>query len=226
MRSSWPATTDFLSGFSETISSLGGKVSDTYDDGKRLFVRSTLPGVRNVNAGDGLQGGVAMRATDHDLHIHPYVFRQVCRNGAIFAQAIGSTKIVANDALTTETILTQAQHAILACCQPDVFAQTAEQMRSAAGEPNLNFVLNVLPLLGRIARNMPGVIESFLKRLEDDGDRSRYGVMNAVTAIARDTRDPEQRWRLEELGGGIAALRLPTPAPRPIVARRREPVYA
>ena len=30
--------------------------------------------------------------------------------------------------------------------------------------------------------------------------------MNAVTSVARDTRDPETRWRLEELGGGIAIL--------------------
>ena len=27
--------------------------------------------------------------------------------------------------------------------------------------------------------------------------------MNAVTSVARDTRDPELRWRLEEFGGGI-----------------------
>ncbi len=28
--------------------------------------------------------------------------------------------------------------------------------------------------------------------------------MNAVTSVARDTRDPVTRWRLEELGGQIA----------------------
>jgi hypothetical protein len=30
--------------------------------------------------------------------------------------------------------------------------------------------------------------------------------MNAITSLARDTRDPERRWRLEELGGGMLAL--------------------
>jgi hypothetical protein len=36
--------------------------------------------------------------------------------------------------------------------------------------------------------------------------------MNAVTSVARDTRDPELRWRLEEFGGGIPALaRDPSP---------------
>jgi hypothetical protein len=29
--------------------------------------------------------------------------------------------------------------------------------------------------------------------------------MNAVTSVARDTADPEVRWPLEEMGGGICA---------------------
>ena len=42
-------------------------------------------------------------------------------------------------------------------------------------------------------------------------DRSRYGLMNAVTAVARDTRDPEIRWGLEEFGGGLAVGCRPGP---------------
>jgi hypothetical protein len=44
-------------------------------------------------------------------------------------------------------------------------------------------------------------------------DRSGYALMNAVTSVARDTRDPELRWRLEEFGGGIAAHLEPEPEP-------------
>ena len=42
--------------------------------------------------------------------------------------------------------------------------------------------------------------------------------MNAVTSLVRDTRDPEVRWRLEELGGGIPALVAPTRKPDSSVA--------
>jgi hypothetical protein len=48
--------------------------------------------------------------------------------------------------------------------------------------------------------------------------------MNAVTSVARDTRDPETRWRLEELGGAIAA-RLPR-APKAAPAAARPAVWA
>ncbi len=40
-------------------------------------------------------------------------------------------------------------------------------------------------------------------------DHSAFDLMNAVTAVARDQRDPEVRWRLEELGGGVPALKFP-----------------
>ena len=44
-----------------------------------------------------------------------------------------------------------------------------------------------------------------LDRFLDEGDLSRYGLMNATTSLVRDTTDPDLRWRLEELGGEVAA---------------------
>jgi hypothetical protein len=43
-----------------------------------------------------------------------------------------------------------------------------------------------------------------------DPDRSAFGLLNAVTSVARETRDPETRWRLEELAGGMPAWLLQT----------------
>ena len=74
--------------FAEEIAALDGKVSDTFDDGERLFVRSILPGVEEVRAKDCVEGGVALRMSGGEAWVHPYVVRQVCSNGAIMAQAI------------------------------------------------------------------------------------------------------------------------------------------
>ncbi|MFZ5831522.1 MAG: hypothetical protein ACOY3P_15670, partial [Planctomycetota bacterium] len=41
---------------------------------------------------------------------------------------------------------------------------------------------------------------------EQEGDDSVFGLMNAVTSVARDEPDPQIRWDLEELGGSIPAL--------------------
>jgi hypothetical protein len=52
-----------------------------------------------------------------------------------------------------------------------------------------------------------------MERFFQEGDRSRLALMNAVTSVARDTPDPEVRWRLEELGGGIPVGRAPVLQP-------------
>jgi hypothetical protein len=45
-------------------------------------------------------------------------------------------------------------------------------------------------------------------------ERTQFGLMQSITAVARDQRDPEVRWRLEELGGGVPVLNLPAHGPR------------
>ena len=63
-------------------------MTDTFDDGERLFVRSVVPQRRGRSGPTtGLQGGVALRASGGDVWVHPYVFRLVCTNGAIMAHA-------------------------------------------------------------------------------------------------------------------------------------------
>jgi hypothetical protein len=47
-------------------------------------------------------------------------------------------------------------------------------------------------------------MQEIMGRFFGDEDRTRFGLMNAVTSVARDTSDPETRWNLEELGGAVA----------------------
>ncbi len=85
-------------------------------------------------------------------------------------------------------------------------------MRSAS-EVQADFALTLMPFLSRLpargdaARLLCDVMDRFI----NDADPSRFGLMNAVTSVARDTSDPEMRWRLEELGGAIPAGQHPIP---------------
>ncbi len=84
-------------------------------------------------------------------------------------------------------------------------------MRTAC-EVQANLALNLLPLLTRFAASTgPEVLSRVMDQFFREEDRSQFGLANAVTAVARDTRDPDTRWRLEELGGGIAAGIVPRP---------------
>src|SRR5262245_18354226 len=102
--------------FTEEIAAREGVVTDAYDDGARLFTRSILAWVEEVRPGDGPQGGVAMRATEREAWLHPYVFRQVCRNGAIWAQAIQTQHVEGLDQLSPEEADTTLREAVRACC--------------------------------------------------------------------------------------------------------------
>jgi hypothetical protein len=113
------------------------------------------------------------------------------------------------------------------CCDPDVFYTNVRKMRDVTlSEADL--IINVMGFLSRLPggsdpRILQNIIESFCR----EGDRSQFGLANAVTAVARDTMDPEVKWDLEELGGSLALAR-PTP-PRgggtPIkAAKSRRPV--
>lgn len=204
--------------FAGEVVAAGGTVSDTFADGSRLFTRSILPRVEEVRPKDRVQGGVALRATLSEVWVHPYVFRQVCRNGAIMAQALQTRHLVLEDHSSDEAA-EAVREAIGACCADEAFTTAAEQMRSAQ-EVQADAALNLLPWLSRFPEVMRGqFLTEIMSRFFQEPDRSRFALMNAVTSLARDTRDPELRWRLEELGGGIPAEREPGPRPEPAAAR-------
>jgi hypothetical protein len=197
--------------FAKEITAAGGTVTETLLVGDKLFLRSTLPAVREVRAGDKLQAGVALRATDREVRVHPYVFRQVCRNGAIVAHALQSRHVRADALANREEADAAVSEAVRVCCEDEAFTEASGDM-NAARDKVADVTLNLLPVLSRLRPELGTQIFSMIvERFFDGEDASRYGLMNAVTSVARDTADPEVRWDLEELGGGIPVGRPPAP---------------
>src|SRR4051812_32295107 len=83
----WFSTTDILRVIEVEVADPGGRVTDVFDDGDRLFARALLPEERQVRRGDRLQGGVALMVAGNEVRVCPYVFRQVCSNGAIMPRS-------------------------------------------------------------------------------------------------------------------------------------------
>jgi hypothetical protein len=210
-----PSTAQLQELFGEEVGALGGTVSDKYNDGRRLYLRAILPGIQEVRPKDKVQGGVALRATGRQVRVHPYVYRQVCRNGAVMAQAFGTrvvdrleeTPFGAPVEYEVGEVLAEIRSVVQACCAPEIFAANTELMRSAV-DIDADMLLNTLPGLLQVAEGFGrDVANQILARYLGDGeDRTAFGLMNAVTSLARDTEDPELRWSLEELGGGVPAL--------------------
>jgi len=218
----WLTTREIGVLFAEELAEVGGKVRETYDDGTLLFSRSILPGTQEVGKGDRVQGGVAIKAIEGDILVHPYVFRQVCKNGAIRAQAIQTRHLSRDDFPfgDEEVVARSLREAVRASCAEDAFSASVEEMRSAR-EMEADMALAMMPLIASLPpKAAADVVQLIMRRHNDGRDRSGFGLMNAVTSVARDTRDPELRWRLEEFGGGIPAL-LRCPQPRPGALRTK-----
>jgi hypothetical protein len=208
-----PATQDIDATVVDELAFLGGSVSDRYDDGRRLFLRARLPIRDEVRPKDIVEGGIAVRTVGREIEVCPYLFRQVCKNGAIMPQVAEARRIGLVDyAASSETIEAandQVREAVRACSAGEVFDQIARRVRAATTREVPSDIAQVLHFLSmrRLLRSdlIDEIVEAFLA----DNDRSAFGLMNAVTSVARDQEDPEIRWQLEELGGGVPAMKFP-----------------
>ena len=88
-----PATEDIGATVVEELDLVGGTVTDRFDDGRRLFLRAILPISDEVRPKDVVEGGIAVRAVGQQIEVCPYLFRQVCRNGAIMPQVTETRRI-------------------------------------------------------------------------------------------------------------------------------------
>src|SRR5262245_39738744 len=120
-----------LEAFNEGIAAHGGRVTDTFEDGRRLFAKSVLPREEEVRPKDRVQGGVALKATKEGVWLLPYVYRQICSNGAITATTVDSRSLGALHELESETAVERIHEGIAACCEPAVFLGSVRKMRSA-----------------------------------------------------------------------------------------------
>ena len=204
--------------FGEEVMRVGGRVTEAFLDEARYVGRSVLPDTRDVAPGDRVQGGVAVMAVNGEIRVHPYVFRLICTNGAIRAHAVQTRRIAAPKwPVEIEEARESLREAVQVCARLETFAAGVGEMRSAM-DVEADNALSLLPYLSRVpAAIREQLLALVLQRFTDEGDRSRFGLMNAVTSVARDTRDPDVRWRLEELGALVpVAPRSPS-----LVARER-----
>jgi hypothetical protein len=211
--------------FSEELQTVRGKIRERCCHGKNLFLKAVLPWEERIRDGDPVQAGVALRTTRRQIRVHPYVLRLVCINGFIVTRAVGSktidVEVDSTDDSEAAAVREQLRGTIRACSRPvkglDLLLsgrleKLMEQMKSA-GRLDVDRVL--ADLEARIlsiepydteapaidGRDIAGRIRQQLTR--EDG-RTRFGLMNAVTAVAREAENPELKWRLEEIGGSIA----------------------
>jgi hypothetical protein len=213
-----PAAPEVREAFEQEVVSLGGVVTGVVAEGDLLFARAVLPRSEPVRVDDNVHGGVAVRTHDTEILVHPYTYRVVCANGAIAAYTTASRVVervdLAAPTVAIEAVLEDLRAAVRECAVPAMLDATVSRMREAT-QREADVMLQLMPVLPHMPPGIrASVLRTIVRRFEAEGDRSMFGLMNALTSVARDTADPETRWRLEDLGGGMLA-RLPE-RPKPV----------
>jgi hypothetical protein len=212
-----PTTREIREVFAEEVNALGGSVANVYDNGVLLIARAVLDAHADVRPGDSVRAGIALRALGPEALVYPYTFRLVCSNGAIAAHALEGRRVARVEdaamlapAYEAAVASSEIRDAIRACASPGAFAAVTSGLRSAA-ETGADVALQLLPFLAHLPQHaVESALPYILRRFEGGTDRSAFGLLNAVTSVARDTNDPETRWRLEELGGSMPARLVPS----------------
>jgi hypothetical protein len=212
MMSCWLTMSDIQEVFAAEIAAVGGTVSEVFNDGNRLFARSILPGVEKLRRGDDVKGGVALRATEDDIWVHPYLFRLLCSNGLIETRALQTRHIQRAEFLGkkkgTEILTARLCKAVQACCARETFLIVTEGIRATKG-----YQRDLSTLLWRLSEQLVSEFGKFIAdkvvvRYAQEKNPSLFDLVNAVTSVARDSADPEVRWHLEVLGGMLCSDRM------------------
>ena len=227
-----PAAADIAAVFEEECIARGASAVDCHCDDRRLIARAVFGPELAVRPGDVTRGGVAIRADGPMLLVHPYTWRQVCSNGAIAAQVLGTShaeRVEVEEALVSSVYVGGALDALRAaighCADPARFTESVEQMRGAT-EVSAAIAIALLPHILRAEGNhQREVIMAVLDRQMGAADPSAYGVFNAITSLGRDSSDPERRWRLEVAGGELLR-RVAAPALAHAMAREGRASFA
>jgi len=203
-----PMVPEILEVVQEELIAAEGAASHCREDACGLFLWARLPAEAEVRPDDIVGSGIAVAAHGATIQVRHHVLRRVCRNGAIMPQVDRCQDIrrvglaASNDAIAEVT--QQLRAAVRLCASVDGFNATLSKItRTTQRQADLQRdLLRRLPHIPSPRRHhaRSEIVDRFIR----ERDPSVFGLLNAVTSLARDERDLGLRWRLEELAGAIA----------------------
>ncbi len=193
---------------------------------RHMFIKATTPRMQGeIRVGDIVQGGLLIRNSEvgaSRLAIQPFVNRLKCTNGMVIAEMLGGAGFsqihlggrksagvyqFSDQTMQLENmaIFSKIRDVIRQTFEPGWFNTTVAALKMSAE--------NKVPLPERAIHNVvemnglpDSMRESILKAYLGEPDPTQYGIVQAVTATAKNIISPEDRVAMEELGGRLALM--------------------
>jgi hypothetical protein len=208
--------------FSGAIESAHGEIKNRIVKPRGAYCRAVLPLREEVQHRDVLQHGAALRMHATMLEVVPFVFREVCSNGAIWAHSGAAFSLPIDESSTEVKIARFVAESAGTATSADTFQSCLAEVRTGMTKR-----ADLGLLMMSIFRSPRAGVEEFaldmvlsaMRQLPPES--TRYDAMNIVTAAAREVPDPEVKWHMESLATTLL-LDIEVGRKAPPTARQRE----
>lgn len=192
----------------------------------RMYIKAVSPrATGEVKKGDPVQAGIILSNSEVGggaLSVQPFLYRLACLNGAVMEdQAMrrihaGTTYRGEGDSwelLSSDTrrqsdkaLFMQAADLVKAFVTPDFFNGILEKLRLAAEDSMGKDIPAVVTRIAEGYNLNDTESQNVLKHLLEGTDYSRWGMINAITAAAKDSESYDRCIEMEKLGGKVIEL--------------------
>lgn len=189
----------------------------------RLHIRALLPRIeREVKVGDTVQAGIEIKNSEVGagaLTISPFVWRLICLNGMVMPTAVRRNHVggrIEEDDLgryRSETIaqddkafFMKVADVVRSTLTEVAFDEIVAKLREAATGERIVAPAAATERLAKTYDLGEGEQQSVLAHLASGGDLSRWGMVNAITAAAKDADGWDRLSEMEAIGGTLATI--------------------
>jgi hypothetical protein len=186
----------------------------------RLYIRALFPRIEHdVKVGDTVRWGVEIKNSEigaGSLTISGFCLRLVCTNGMVATKALNARHIgkredegiLSNEALAADDVAfwLAARDTLRATCSETAFASVVEKLEGSVSSQRVISPVAATKVLASEFSLSESEEEDVMLKLVAGGDLTRWGALNAVTAVAQTVESFDRQAELEGVGWGIAQM--------------------
>ena len=208
------------------VSNLQLKVKSSAITDRRMYIQAVSPKLEGeIKLNDTVQAGVVISNSEvgeGSLSIEHLLYRLVCLNGMITGDVIKRSHIGrasrgdidvgvqefyrdSTRKLDDAAFFSKVRDAVAHTLSPQVFETTLSQMRNAS-EVKIAKPKEAVQVISKQLLLNEGEQEGLLANLIEGGDLSKWGMANAVTALANQVEDYDRVIELERAGQQVVEL--------------------
>ena len=186
---------------------------------ERFYLRAVFPRMtKDVKVGDAVQWGVQIRNSEvgaASFAIESFVLRLVCLNGMVVAKVMNARHLGKrlDDILSDEAVQADdhafwlaARDTLRASLDEAAFEAAVATLRETTEGEKITSPIAATKRLAKSYSLSDEEHEAVLLNLSREGDFTRWGMLNAVTAAAHTVENFDRGVELEEMGWNIANL--------------------